>query len=196
MPDLSSRYFGARTEDAPEFDREPGGFRSTSFTTTDLPDSSVSKEPVPVEPIFPDNQEIFAQADDSFFPETDEGRIVVRAQTALGSLPVSEAAVIVSGTRGGVSRIVSFQLTDKSGRTPEFSVPAPPKADSQTPSESLPFSDYDITVRHPMYYTSVIKDVQVFGDELTILTAELTPLPELVNETNITNTVDIPRQNL
>ena len=196
MPDLSPRYFGAPVELAPDSDRAPGGVVSTPFTTAQMTERPSSAEPLSLEPSSPDRQTLFSQTNDRFSPETDQGKIVVRVQTALGALPVSEAAVIVSANRNGNSEIVTFQLTDKSGKTPEFSVSAPPKSDSQSPSETLPFSDYDITIRHPQYYTAIIQNVQVFGDVLTILVAELTPLPELVNETTTTTTITIPRQNL
>ncbi len=138
----------------------------------------------------------FSTASDTFFPETDAGFLRVRAETANGSLPVSEATVIISASRDGAENVISFQLTDKSGLTPSISLPAPPKADSQSPDSRLPFSDYNVTVRHPMYYTENIRDAQVFGGETTYLSAELTPLPEYVNERDITRTVNIPRQNL
>ena len=42
----------------------------------------------------------------------------------------------------------------------------------------------------------MIDNVQVFGDELTIQTVEMIPLPEFVNERDTTKTVVIPKQNL
>lgn len=184
----------------PASTREPGAQKSESFDTgvdTNAQNSIPSTpEPITPEPATPGGETLFANENDIFFSEDSEGEITVRAQTALGAFPVSEATVIISRVRDGSNQIVNFQLTDESGKTPNISVPAPSKADSLSPSDSLPFSDYNVTVRHPMYYTSIIDNVQVFGDQLTILVAELTPLPEFVNETDITRTVNIPRQNL
>lgn len=205
MPENIRYYMNQSPEAAtpsatpPASQREPGAQQSESFDTgTPLTESipPSSPQPVPREPASPDGKTIFANENDSFFPESSQGEIVVRAQTALGSFPVPEATVIVSRKRNGTNEVVNFQLTDKSGITSPISVPAPPKADSQNPSESLPFADYNITVRNPLYYTAVTDNVQVFGDELTILVVELTPLPEFVNEAFITQTVNIPRQNL
>ena len=205
MPENTRYYMNQAPEplapsaNPPASQREPGAQQSESFDTgTPLTSSAVpsSPQPVPREPASPDGKTIFANENDRFIPESSQGEILVRAQTALGSLPVAEATVIVSRKRNGTNEVVSFQLTDKSGITPAISVPAPPKADSQSPSESLPFADYNITVRNPLYYTAVTDNVQVFGGEQTILVVELTPLPEFVNETNITKTVNLPRQNL
>ncbi len=192
MPDFTTQNSTNRTP--PDSTREPGALKSTPVNTPDLP--AQTPTPIPTEPAAPGDEEIFASGNDTFYPETGQGQILVRVQTALGALPVPEATVIVSRTRNGTKEVVNFQLTDKSGKTPEITVPAPPKSDSQSPSESLPFADYSITVRNPMYYTAITDNVQVFGDELTILVQELTPLPEFVNETDITRTVNVPRQNL
>lgn len=205
MPE-NTRYYmnqapepSAPSANPPASQREPGAQQSESFDTgTPLMQSAPpsSPQPVPQEPASPSGEMIFANENDSFRPESSQGEILVRAQTALGSFPVSEATVIISRNRNGTNEVVNFQLTDKSGITPAISVPAPSNADSQNPSESLPFADYNITVRHPLYYTAITDNVQVFGGELTIQVVELTPLPEFVNEANITRTVNIPRQNL
>lgn len=131
-----------------------------------------------------------------FAAEEGQGEISVQALTARGTRPVSEAAVIIYKNRDGKDNVVSFYLTGEDGRTTNIAVPAPLKSNSQSPSDTLPFADYNIAVRHPMYYTVMIDNVQVFGDELTIQTVELIPLPEFVNELNTTKTVVIPKQNL
>ena len=139
---------------------------------------------------------VYDVSSDDFAPEDSRGEIAVQAVTARGTRPVPEAAVIIYKNRSGENEVVSFYLTDADGKTPNISVPAPSKADSQSPSDTLPFADYNIAVRHPMYYTAMIDNVQVFGSELTIQTVEMIPLPEFVNERNTTKTVVIPKQNL
>lgn len=131
-----------------------------------------------------------------FAPEDSTGEITVQAYTARGARPVPEAAVIISKNQNGKENVVSFALTDADGRTSSISVPAPKKADSQAPSEILPFADYDITIRHPLFYTVTLKDVQVFGSEQTIQTVEMVPLPEFVNELDTRRNIIIPKQNL
>lgn len=171
--------------------------QDTAETAEVPPAVQTPQRPEPVLPESPPRGELtYATEDDNFAPESNEGRIVVQVQTARGSYPVADAAVIIYKRRNGSNQVASFQLTDRSGATPEITVPAPPKSDAQSPSDSLPFADYNISVRHPMYYTAMIDNVQVFGDELTIQVVELIPLPEFVNETDITRTVTIPKQNL
>ncbi|MBR4874577.1 MAG: hypothetical protein IKU87_02000 [Clostridia bacterium] len=134
--------------------------------------------------------------DESFATEDSSGAISVQVLTARGTRPVPDSTVIVYKSSDTENGPFSFGLTDADGRTPIISAPAPRKSDAQSPSDTLPFSDYNILVENPKYYTAEINNVQVFGDELTILTIELIPLPELVNEINTTKTTTIPKQNL
>lgn len=152
--------------------------------------------PIPDEFLSLRKELVYDTSNDDFAPEDSYGKILVQVSTARGTEPIPEATIIIYKQQNGENNIVSFNLTDKDGRTPEIIVPAPAKADSQAPSTSLPFADYNITVRHPMFYTAIIDNVQVFGEELTIQLVELIPLPELVNELDITRTVTIPKQNL
>lgn len=152
--------------------------------------------PVPTEPANPGGPLVFDVSGDTFAADDSSGKIVVQARTASGTQPVPEAAVIIYKNRDGNNEVVSFSLTNQDGTTPTLSLPAPKRADAQTPSDSLPFADYNIAVRHPMFYTAILNNVQVFGDELTIQAVELIPLPEFVNEQDITRTVNIPKQNL
>ena len=135
-------------------------------------------------------------SNENFAPENSNGAISVQVLTARGTRPVPDSTVIVYKNSDGENGPFSFGLTDADGRTPRISAPAPDRSDAQSPSDTLPFSDYNILVENPKYYTAEINNVQVFGDELTILTVELIPLPELVNETNTTKTTTIPKQNL
>lgn len=161
---------------------------------TNTPKSSST--PFRPEPANPSGPLMYNASDETFFPKDSQGQIVVNASTARQTSPVPEAAVIIYKNENGSKRVVAFSATDRDGKTQVITVPAPAKNDAQSPSDSLPFADYDISVRHPMFYTAIRNNVQVFGDELTILNIDMIPLPEFVNERNITQTVSIPKQNL
>lgn len=169
---------------------------TASVNRTSSAQENNKDESILPEAVAQNSEPIYDIPDAVFATESSQGEIAVQALTARGTRPVSEAAVIIYKNRADKNDVVSFYLTDADGRTPSISVSAPPKETSLTPSSALPFADYNITVRHPMYYTAVIDNVQVFGSELTIQTVELIPLPEFVNERDITKTVIIPKQNL
>lgn len=205
----TTRYYDTTPETSPQTTQE------TAPTTTDTPpqvetlipneqmeDTIDTAPPLPEPAPLPEGSETErkepqnASPTDTFFPADSFGSLVIRVQTARGTFPVSEAAVIVSTNQGGAQTVVQNVFTNSSGETPEIRLPAPKKEDAQSPSSDLPFTDYDIEVTHPLYYTAVIRDVQIFGDEQTILVVDLIPLPELTNETDITRTTIVPRQNL
>ncbi len=193
-----------RTEDNPENLEKVSDEFVTPSPTNGKPEplsdeqslSNREPKPVPEEPANPNGELVFDVSNDEFSAEDSQGEILVQAVTARGTRPVSEAAVIIYKNRGGANKVVAFNLTNEDGRTENIPVPAPSKTDSQTPTDTLPFADYNIAVRHPMYYTTMIDNVQVFGDELTIQTVELIPLPEFINELDTTKTIVIPKQNL
>ncbi len=136
------------------------------------------------------------QPENNFSPEDSFGNIVVQVVTARGTLPVKDATVTISKRTDGRNEVVSRAVTDADGRTDPVRLPAPKKEDAQSPSALSPFSDYNITVNHPMFYTEDYENVQVFGDEVSLLVSELIPLPEFINKRDSTRTVIIPKQNL
>ena len=126
------------------------------------------------------------------FPDSSEGQMVVSVFTANQLLPVVNAEVVVTSEDNSISQTSD---TDRSGRTVSFSLPAPSATVSQEPTVAIPFSQYKVTITHPDYYPAIIENVQVFGDNLTLLPVNLIPLPELSNG-NMNNVVIIPNQNL
>ncbi len=168
----------------------------TTPETQDIQEMPSAPTPAPAQPANPGGPLVFDVSGDTFALDDSSGQIIVQVRTARGTQPVPEAAVIIYKNRDGKNEVVSFSLTNEDGTTPTLSLPAPKKADAQTPSDSLPFADYNIAIRHPMFYTAMLNNVQIFGDELTIQAVELIPLPEFVNEKDTTKTVNIPKQNL
>lgn len=190
---------GEETQNFPEEDTSPSLAPPAPDALLDFPQKSdVLSEPEPLPEGSETNRRELqnASTSDTFFPADSFGSLVIQVQTARGTFPVSEAAVIVRRKEDGKDSVVQNVFTNASGETPEIRLPAPKKEDAQSPSAELPFTDYDIEVDAPLYYNAIIRDVQVFGDEKTIQVVDLIPLPELVNETDITRTTTIPRQNL
>ena len=58
------------------------------------------------------------------------GTLIVAVSTAGGALPVEGALVTVRGSKPENSGVLSVVTTDRSGRTPRITLPAPPAADS------------------------------------------------------------------
>ena len=128
-------------------------------------------------------------------PDTSTGSLVVSVFTASQIYPVVGATVSVSPQNGENSEIIDSSVTDRSGRTKTFSLPAPSASMSQEPTVAIPFAEYTVTVKAPNFFDAVIENVQLFGGILTQLPVNMIPLPELSNG-ETTKVVIIPRQNL
>lgn len=106
------------------------------------------------------------------------GFLTARIYTSRGNLPVAEAIVTVSQTEGGRTNIIAKRTTDKNGQITPVTIPAPDKSLSLQPGDGNVFSVVDVRVDHPLYYTVVIKNVQIFAGETTVVDTPLIPLPD------------------
>ncbi len=112
-------------------------------------------------------------------PEDEAGRgyLTVRATTARGAIPLPDATVTVRGTQAEDSGIVSRAVTGANGLTPRFSLPVPPRENSESPDRANPFYTYHIEVSKEGYHTQNYYNVPVFEGISALQTAELIPLP-------------------
>ncbi len=106
------------------------------------------------------------------------GFLTARIYTSRGNLPVAEAIVTVRQTEGGRTNIIAKRTTGKNGQITPVTIPAPDKSLSLQPGDNDVFSVVDVRVDHPLYYTVVIKNVQIFAGETTVVDTPLIPLPD------------------
>ncbi len=128
-------------------------------------------------------------------PNSSNGQLVVSVFAANQIYPVVGADVTVE-TNGSENRqVLGTSVTDRSGRTTTFTLPAPSATASQEPTASLPFAQYRVTIKHPDFFDAVIENVQIFGGVLSQLPVNLIPIPE-ISKGDTTKIVIIPNQNL
>ena len=123
-----------------------------------------------------------------------EGYILVQARTAGNAVPITGARVAVSRINSDGEEIVGFGLTNDSGTSRTFEVEAPERGLSLSPGIPYPFASFDIRVSASGFYSIHIRDVQVFGGEVTLQNAEMIPLPE--NSGQLEETFTVIPQNL
>lgn len=129
------------------------------------------------------------------FPDNSTGRLRVSVSTANQLSPVPGATVTVSAQNGDTNTTLDTSVTDRSGSSVTFTLPAPSASFSQEPTVASPFALYQVSVSHPDFYDFIAENVQVFGGITTQLPVNLIPLPELPNG-ETTKIVIIPKQNL
>ncbi len=123
------------------------------------------------------------------------GRIIVELSSNGRAQPIRNASIVISDSN--TNRVVSRQtLTNsESGKTNSVSVDAPDISLSLTEeTRVLPYAIYNITITAPGYYDYTVRGVQVFADRVSILEADLLPLP--VGTSSGATQIDIPTHSL
>ena len=105
-------------------------------------------------------------------------RVVVR--TANGTLPVSDAEVLIYGSDedSGNTGVLYSLRTGVDGRTVMVELPAPPRALSMTPGNPAPYARYNITVHRDGYGSVQNIGVPVFDGVVSTQPVTLIPLSE------------------
>ncbi len=112
-----------------------------------------------------------------------EGYLVVQVSTAGGAIPLPGVIVTVRDydpeNGGDVGNVISSMVTDRSGKTPILSLPAPSRTLSQAPgSNILPYALYSIDVKTDRYYENYYANVPIFDGIVAVQPAVLQALPD------------------
>lgn len=108
----------------------------------------------------------------------ENGYIAARIYTSRGSLPIEGAVITVVENIGGTKTIAGKRVTDRNGQIPLIAVGAPNENLSQTPGNDDVFTLVDVRVDKPLFYTVLIKNVQVFAGQTTVIDTPLIPAAE------------------
>ena len=106
------------------------------------------------------------------------GYLVVRVTTALGAIPLENAAVTVRGNESANENVIYSLSTNSDGRTERISLPAPPKSNSETPNLQNPYATYSVDVFADGYVPLHLSNVPVFSSIISIQPAIMIPLIE------------------
>lgn len=115
---------------------------------------------------------------------TASGFLTVRVYTARGGIPIEGALVTVSYADASTPSPHAVLTTDRSGKTPTISLPAPPRSLSLTPEDTsvyprlLPYALYNITIAREGFYTLNDLNVRIFAGITAIQDADLIPISE------------------
>ncbi len=91
------------------------------------------------------------------------GTLSVRAYTAGGALPIFEAVVRISGAEDENKDIKYSLITDEDGVTERVTLPAPPRALSESPQNTeIPYAVYNIEVEKEGYFKKSLYNIPVF----------------------------------
>lgn len=107
-----------------------------------------------------------------------EGYLTVRVTTARGAIPLDGATVTVTGKAQDNSGVKQVFHTGGDGLTQKISLPAPPRENSESPNNGVPFYTYNLEIIRDGYYNQTYQNIPVFDGINAMQTAELIPLPK------------------
>lgn len=117
------------------------------------------------------------------------GYILVNTRTGESSSPVVGASVLITAIVDGRREIIASGVTDDSGVSPKFSVPAPDLIHSQFPdSARRPYSLYDISVTAKGFFNARSVDVPVFAGITSVQNFGMIPVPLMMKSDDETVT--------
>ena len=126
------------------------------------------------------------------------GTLVVRVYATQAQLPIPGASVIVTqGDNGSKQKLLSIQITDKSGAVPPLQVEAPQPKESTQPQQGMPaYAVCSVWVEHPEFAMLRLDGVQIFAGQTTWQDVELIPLGRDGSSLEQGQAWDISAQNL
>lgn len=105
----------------------------------------------------------------------DFGTLLFQVTGGQGAFPIGGATVVITKNLTDGHALSITTTTDESGKTQEFSLPAPHKNISQTPNERDYFATYDAVITAPGYIAVTVRDIPIFDGITTIQPVNLSP---------------------
>lgn len=96
------------------------------------------------------------------------GTLLFQVTGGQGSVPIEGATVVISKKLPNGHTLSVTTVTDESGKTAEFSLPAPSREKSQTPEGTDVFATYDALISAPGTVRVVVHDIPIFDGITTI----------------------------
>lgn len=96
------------------------------------------------------------------------GTLLFQVTGGQGSVPIANATVVISKSLPNGYMLSITATTDESGKTEEFSLPAPSRTLSQIPGTADVFSTYHARISAPGTVSAVVHDIPIFDGVTTI----------------------------
>lgn len=126
-------------------------------------------------------------------PAMGEGTLIVLVTTSVAGYPLENATVSIYNEEGPQKFMKKVLTTDRDGRTPTISLPAPVLTPQQQYECKIrPYSVYTVQVEFPRFYTNIHKDVQVYATIESILNSFMMPLPADIGRGSTTKIYVVP----
>lgn len=101
------------------------------------------------------------------------GTLLFQVTGGQGAVPIAGATVVISKALPNGHTLSVTTTTDESGKTAEFSLPAPDRDKSQTPGGTDVFAVYDALISAPGTVSVMVQDIPIFDGVTTIQPIDL-----------------------
>lgn len=101
------------------------------------------------------------------------GTLLFQVTGGQGAVPIAGATVVISKALPNGHTLSVTTTTDESGKTSEFSLPAPDRDKSQTPGGTDVFAVYDALISAPGTVSVMVQDIPIFDGVTTIQPIDL-----------------------
>lgn len=112
------------------------------------------------------------------------GQLQIQIVSTVGYIPINNATIKIVSPENTTNMTVT---SNSSGETEDITLPAPNPRYTQAPSETQPYTTYDIQVDAPGYEPFFITGVAVYADTLAIQVIRLIPLETAITREEIVN---------
>lgn len=103
------------------------------------------------------------------------GTLMFQVTWGQGAFPIAGATVAITKKLTDGHALSITTTTDESGKTEQFSLPAPNKSLSQTPGGRDVFATYDAVISAPGYLSVIVNDIPIFDGINTIQPVRMSP---------------------
>ena len=107
-----------------------------------------------------------------------DGFLTARIYTSRGQIPIEDAIVTVLSDDKSTQNIIAKRTTDKNGQIAPVTISAPDETLSLEPGDRKVFSTVDVRVDKSGFYTFIVKNVQIFANQTTVVDSPIIPLPD------------------
>lgn len=126
----------------------------------------------------------------------DSGQIRIRTYASRAILPLEDSTVAIETESGGKTSLLALRQTDESGLTPYITVETPSAENSQVPDQARGWTNVTVIVSHPEFRRVIIRNVQIFPGIVSQQAVEMVPLEQFPESGDLTESFDIPPQDL
>ena len=107
-----------------------------------------------------------------------KGTFAAQVSAANMTVPIEGASVTVTEANTQIPQLISFLETDMNGRTAPIGLDTPDVSLSEAPGNQKPFTAINVQVDMSLYYSVLVRNVQVFAGIETLQQVEMIPVAE------------------